>query len=36
MNHPPGTFVLWMRGTYRAYTDYDTSIVLKADGLTTR
>jgi hypothetical protein len=26
--HPAGRFVLWYRGTYRAYTDYETEIVL--------
>jgi hypothetical protein len=36
-NHPRGTFVLWMRGTYRAYTDYETLILLlKADEPTAR
>jgi hypothetical protein len=30
-HHPGKTFVLWMRGTYRAYTDYATEIVLNSD-----
>ena len=26
-HHPGGTFVLWLRGVYRAYTDYQTEVV---------
>lgn len=31
-NHPPGTFVLWMRGRYSTYTNYDTRIMLATDS----
>lgn len=31
-DHPGETFVLWMRGNYRTYRDYDTAIVLKTDA----
>jgi hypothetical protein len=30
--HSDGTFVLYMRGTYRTFTDYDTRIVLERDA----
>jgi len=31
--HHPGTrFVLWLRGAYRAYTDYETEVVVDADA----
>lgn len=33
-NHVPGFFdVVWMRGTYRFYTDYQTSLVFQMDSL---
>jgi hypothetical protein len=31
--HPGSTFVLWLRGTYRSYTDYETEVVAFADGV---
>jgi hypothetical protein len=30
-NHPGYTFVVWFRGTYGTYTDYETEIVLHSD-----
>jgi hypothetical protein len=30
--HPGKTFVLWFRGDYRAYTDYETEIVASTDA----
>ena len=30
--HPPGTFVLWLRGVYRAYTDYEEEVVAYTDS----
>ena len=31
-NHPGDTFVLWFRGTYRSYVDYDTEVVAYTDA----
>jgi len=30
--HPPGTFVLWLRGAYQSYTDYATEVVAYVDA----
>jgi hypothetical protein len=30
--HPAGTFVLWFRGTYRSYVDWDTEVVAYTDA----
>ncbi len=30
--HPKGVFVLWFRGVYRAYTDYETEVVAYTDA----
>ncbi len=30
--HPRGTFVLWLRGVYRAYTDYEEEVVAYTDN----
>jgi BNR repeat-containing family member len=31
-NHPGQTFVLWMKGSYKTYTKYNTAIVLRTDA----